>query len=97
MAFSPAAIYLTHYSRVTELKRLADDLKAGIQAHEEIARRHEGDDVSALEDGVREYLYGRMDDHGCRADTAWREEIVGQDVKLNAQGLEVWLSRLARS
>ena len=66
-------------------------------AHEEIARRHEGDDVSALEDAVREYLYGRMDDHGCRADTAWREEIVGQDVKLNAQGLEVWLSRQARS
>jgi glyoxylase-like metal-dependent hydrolase (beta-lactamase superfamily II) len=97
MAFSPAAIYLTHYSRVTELKRLADELKAGIRAHEEIARRHEGDDVPALEDAVREYLYGRMDDHGCRADTAWREEIVGQDVKLNAQGLKVWLSRLARS
>ena len=45
----------------------------------------------------RAHLYGRLDAHGCDVDPAWREEIVGQDVKLNAQGLQIWLSRLARA
>jgi glyoxylase-like metal-dependent hydrolase (beta-lactamase superfamily II) len=97
MGLAPRAIYLTHYSRVTELDRLAEDLKASIRAHEEIARRNAGGDIGALEDGVRAHLYGRLDAHGCDVDPAWREEIVGQDVKLNAQGLQIWLSRLARA
>lgn len=95
MGLSPTAIYLTHYSRVTELGRLADDLKADIRAHEAIALDN-GDDIEVLEEKIREYLYRRMDEHGCRSDTDWREEIVGQDVKLNAQGLKIWLSRRAR-
>ena len=96
MGRSPRAIYLTHYSRVTELDRLAADLKDGIRAHAEIARSNPGGDIEALEEGVRAFLYARMDAHGCEADPSWRETVVGQDVKLNAQGLKVWLSRQAR-
>lgn len=95
MSLAPKAIYLTHYSRVTELGRLAEDLKASIRAHAAIALEC-GEDIDALEERIREHLFRRMDDHGCRRDPDWREEIVGQDVKLNAQGLKVWLSRRAR-
>jgi hypothetical protein len=54
------------------------------------------DPVPALEDGLREYMYLRMDRHGCNPDPGWRESIIGDDIRLNAQGLKVWLARRSR-
>ncbi len=95
MGRSPEAIYLTHYSRVTDLRRLADDLKQDIDAFAGLARGVSGreDPVPALEDGLREHMYLRLDRHGCNPDPSWRESIIGDDIRLNAQGLKVWLAR----
>lgn len=95
MSLTPAAIYLTHYSRVVELGRLAEDLKSDVRAYAEIALALGADNEHALEDGLREQLYDRLDAHGCNPDPDWREQIVGGDIRLNAQGLAVWLSRKA--
>lgn len=98
MGRSPEAIYLTHYSRVTDVRRLADDLKQDINAYADLACGVSGrdDPVPALEDGLREYMYLRMDRHGCNPDPGWRESIIGDDIRLNAQGLKVWLARRSR-
>lgn len=95
MSLTPSAIYLTHYSRVLDLGRLAQDLKRDVRAYADMALAVGPGDEEALEARLREYLYGRLDAHGCDPDPAWREEIVGADIRLNAQGLGVWLSRQA--
>lgn len=97
MSYRPRAIYLTHYSRVTELGRLAADLHTCVDGFVAIAKRHS----AAADRGVRirqdmfEFLSERLDAHGFPRDAALRREIVGFDVELNTQGLEVWLDRSA--
>lgn len=97
MSYHPQAIYLTHYSRVTELERLANDMHVCVDAFVRIAKRH----AAAADRGARirsemfEFLSERLDAHGFARDEARRREIIGFDVELNSQGLEVWLDRPA--
>lgn len=93
MACAPEQLLLTHYSRVTDLNRLADDMHRGIDDFVEIASRHKAaeDRTNRIESDMFEYLYERMREHGVKADEARARAIVGMDVKLNTQGLEFWL------
>lgn len=97
MSYRPEAIYLTHYSRVTELERLAADLHECVDAFVAIARRHAArpDRGARIRADLFEYLSRRLDAHGFAAGEARRREIIGFDVELNSQGLEVWLDRAA--
>ena len=97
MSYRPEAIYLTHYSRVTELERLAADLHECVDAFVAIARRHAArpDRGARIRRDMFEYLSRRLDAHGFAAGEARRREIIGFDVELNSQGLEVWLDRAA--
>lgn len=97
MGYQPKAIYLTHYSRVNELARLARDLHVAVDAFVEMARRHHGKpDRGAL---IRREMAGwfdaALDRHGYTGDAATRRELLASDIDLNCQGLEVWLDRRA--
>ncbi|UCE90265.1 MAG: MBL fold metallo-hydrolase [Pseudomonadota bacterium] len=100
MGYDPEAIFLTHYSRVTELPRLAGDLHAGLDALVAMARRHanagteRGTRIAA---DMRAWLAERLAAHGCRLDAAGIDAVVTGDVRLNTQGLEVWLDRQSRA
>ncbi len=95
MSYRPRAIYLTHYSRVTEVERLAADLHDCIDGFVALARRNAGrtDRGARIREELYAYLSQRLDAHGFAADERRRRDIVGMDVELNAQGLEVWLDR----
>lgn len=94
LACAPQAMYLTHYSRVTEVARLAADLHRLIDAMVAVARAARGEGVArhveilaGLEQLVREEA----------ARQAWLPteeevlELLRMDLELNAQGLGVWL------
>jgi glyoxylase-like metal-dependent hydrolase (beta-lactamase superfamily II) len=95
VGFAPAAMLLTHYSRVTEVERLACDLRRQIGELAALGRAADGkpDRASRLRQGVRALVHGWLRDHGTRLGAAAIDEIVGVDVELNAQGLETWLDR----
>lgn len=95
MSCEPQAIFLTHFSRVTDLARLADDLRADIRAYAVLAHEAARAAVpeTALREGLRRRLFRRLDAHGVVADEAWRNEILRNDIELNTQGLLVWLER----
>ena len=95
LACEPDHIYLTHYSQITDLERLARDLHAGIEAYREMAldAEAEHDRLAALRQRMFEYLAGRLVAHGFGGDRDTMQEIIGIDVELNAQGLSVWLDR----
>jgi hypothetical protein len=42
-----------------------------------------------------DYFSDRLDEHGYQGNLARRHEFIDEDVNLNTQGLEVWLSRSA--
>ncbi|UPG84082.1 MBL fold metallo-hydrolase [Luteibacter aegosomatis] len=98
MGYEPEAMYLTHYDRVEDVARLANDLREQIDAMVAIARRHAGapDRELRIANDFAELYVGRAHRHGVALS---RDEIVGLlkiDIRLNAQGIVVWLDRGAR-
>ena len=95
MALEPEQLYLTHYSRVDDLDRLAAEMHAGIDTYVAIALEYadDPDRLAALEAGLLEYYAQRLREHGYQGDRDAVASTMGIDIPLNAQGLEVWLDR----
>ena len=93
VALKPAAMYLTHYGRVEDIDRLAGDLHAQIDAMVELG--YSADKTSDRHDILKDLLtglyLGRANAHGWSHDKQALVDIIGMDIELNAQGLEVWL------
>jgi glyoxylase-like metal-dependent hydrolase (beta-lactamase superfamily II) len=95
LARAPQRMYLTHYGCVDEVQRLGGQLLSLLQemvllgqAVRRSPARHE-----ALERGQLDLFARSLAAHGCD----WDREQIGQflaiDLKLNAQGMAVWLDR----
>ena len=92
-SFKPAGIYLTHYSRVTEVDKLAEDLHRHIYALVDITNKapDQGDErKQAIETGMTDYLLKEVRAHGCTLPDAEVKAIFATDLDLNAQGLNYW-------
>lgn len=98
LAYRPHAMFLTHYSRVAEVERLAQDLHECLDGFVALARanaEHE-DRATRLERAMSEFLDERLDAHGVDGNPTRRRELLGPDIGLNVQGLEVWLARASQ-
>jgi glyoxylase-like metal-dependent hydrolase (beta-lactamase superfamily II) len=95
MGHAPRQMFLTHYSRVTDVERLARDLHAQIDAMVAIARAHAGraDRHVRIMADLAELFIARAAAHECAFGPERVHELLAMDIELNAQGLEVWLDR----
>jgi glyoxylase-like metal-dependent hydrolase (beta-lactamase superfamily II) len=98
MACNPKQLYLTHYSRVRDLDRLAADMHAGIDAFAEIALKNkDADDLhAAIQPEMSAHLKRLARDHGYQGDAAVLQSILEIDIVLNTKGLVSWLQRLKK-
>jgi glyoxylase-like metal-dependent hydrolase (beta-lactamase superfamily II) len=99
LSFEPEAMLLTHYSRVTGVRRLGATLLARVDELARLGRELAGapDRAARLRTGVRELFLAWARDHGTPLSPERIQELLALDVELNAQGLEVWLDRGHRS
>lgn len=97
--YDPLCVYLTHYSRVENIPKLAGDLHRRLDEFVAIAKRHvDSDDrTAAMAAAIRAYMKDELDAHGFTGDDDVREAVLGPDIDLNAQGLDVWLNRLRKN
>lgn len=95
MALELRQVYLTHYSRVADLPRLAADMHEVIDGFVAIALDNaDADDRGAsMREQMFDYLAARIEAHGFEGDREAIGDIINADVALNVQGLEVWLDR----
>jgi len=95
VALKPAAMHLTHYGRVENVAKLADDLHTQIDAMVAIARAAHGkpDRHAVLMDALTELYATRAAAHGWTRGRAALVALLGMDIELNAQGLGVWLDQ----
>ncbi len=96
LACRPDALYLTHFSRVTDIQRLGDDLHRLIEAHIAVAERERaaGPERGVLIlDGLWALMDAEASRQGWRLDAKQRREVLGMDIELNAQGLDYWLDQ----
>ena len=95
LALKPSACFLTHYARVADLERLAEDLHGDLVAFAEIARRaagaaHREREIARL---MKAYLFARLDEHRFPDAPKRRAAALAMDIELNAKGLCAWLDR----
>jgi glyoxylase-like metal-dependent hydrolase (beta-lactamase superfamily II) len=99
---APRAMILTHYSRVTDVERLARELLEQVRALVGLARSVNQSPGAAatrharLVAALEEYFVERARKKGCRPPPEEVKRLLALDVELNAQGLEVWLDRARR-
>ncbi len=92
--YRPEAAFLTHFSEVRDVPRLAANLHRLIDAYAALGRHHQNDGDKRLAN-----LHGGMQrlivDEGRRQGLPYSDErileVLGMDIELNAQGLESWL------
>lgn len=98
LGYEPQALYLTHYSRVTDVPRLAELLRLQVHEFVRIARTHRDatDRHEAISVGLRALWLELLRRHGCTRPEARLDEVLGADLELNTQGLIAWLDRQRR-
>ena len=96
---APRAMLLTHYSSVTEIERLAGELRRQIGELASLGRAADGkpDRALRLRQGMRELVLGWVRDHETPLATDEVEALLAVDIDLNTQGLEAWLDRDKRA
>ena len=99
---APQALYLTHFGRVDQVGRVAAQFLAALDAFEQggvaAQARHPGDAPAceaALRTLVDTTLLTAARDAGATVPDDVARALLATDITLNAQGLQVWLSRAA--
>lgn len=97
IALSPAAIFLTHWGRVTgrvtELPRLAADLHEFLDRFVALAHAAPGSGTTAqawLKTAMGDLLWTRLQGHGWAGTQSQALALLANDLELNAQGLLYW-------
>lgn len=98
VAKAPRQILLTHYGAVTAVAHCAEQLYAQIDASCAIAERHQAlaagaERCAAIERELTDYIAAQLAEQRPDLDTAAHLALLAMDINLNAQGLDVWLSR----
>ena len=93
MQLNPQQLFLTHFSRVRDLPRLATDLHKRIDDFVAIAERHanDADRTTAMHASMFTYFLDELRDHGYEKETDRLHAILDLDINLNTMGLEFWL------
>jgi len=93
MQSEPQCMYLTHFGRVTDTSRLAQQMLDGVHKLEEIALRHESatDRTEKMLQEQKAWLFALCREHGVTLSDEELLAVVWDDVVLNTQGMEYWL------
>jgi len=95
----PECMYLTHYGRVGDVARLGVLLMEQVDAMVEIATAHAAaaDRQTRIKEAIGRLYRARLRIQGSALADSQIDELLAVDVELNAQGLGVWLDRVAKA
>jgi glyoxylase-like metal-dependent hydrolase (beta-lactamase superfamily II) len=94
LGLKPGAVYVTHYSQLRDIARMADDMHRLVDAYVGLARRQQDAGASRhqrLKAGMTDIILGEAQRYEWRLPREDVLEIFDGDIELNAQGLAIWL------
>jgi glyoxylase-like metal-dependent hydrolase (beta-lactamase superfamily II) len=101
IALSPERIYLTHYGEIGNPKETAEKLSRYIDEFATIAKASGGtpgkERVADILNSLKEWMMNELQSHDCRHSPEIIEQLMSMDLRLDAQGLDVWLTRLEQT
>jgi glyoxylase-like metal-dependent hydrolase (beta-lactamase superfamily II) len=95
LSFKPEQMFLTHFGRVADVERCANDLHKQIYAMVAFVQNCAGEANRhvALKKMLGDFYSARARLHGCAMTHEHVCDLLAMDIELNAQGLEVWMDR----
>jgi len=89
----PENMYLTHFGRVQDVQRLADDMISSVEQFATFGEQFDGDEnrQQGIRSAMMEWLMARARRHGVVYSDDKLREVFANDVILNTQGIEFWL------
>jgi glyoxylase-like metal-dependent hydrolase (beta-lactamase superfamily II) len=93
LAKKPKNMYLTHFGRVQDIDRLANDMVSGVRQFAAFGEEMDGQDdrESVIQGAMMEWLVTRARSHGVTSTDDMLRDVLAGDVALNTQGIEFWL------
>lgn len=93
LAKKPKNMYLTHFGRVQDIDRLANDMISGVRQFAAFGEEMDAldDRESAIQGAMMEWLVTRARSHGVTSTDDMLRDVLAGDVALNTQGIEFWL------
>lgn len=93
VAVQPDCMYLTHYGRVENVKALAQKMILAVNEMASIGERYEhaSGRGAKIEAAVEEWLLAGLREHGVTMPEQVCLQILQDDIRLNASGIECWL------
>jgi glyoxylase-like metal-dependent hydrolase (beta-lactamase superfamily II) len=91
----PEVVYLTHYGKVTDVERQAEQVLRQLDAMVELAHSAHGSPErgSRLRTALRSLYVAEMVACGIDEAQSLADRLLAIDIELNAQGLEIWLDQ----
>lgn len=98
MALHPEQAFLTHYGRIRNLSHHASQLHELIDTFVNIVQQAAEiqDRQPIIVKALQDLLWERLITHGCTLARDVALSILQTDIRLNAQGLEIWLEQIIR-
>jgi len=99
MSLQPEQIYLTHFGMVKPTNDVVKQLKESIQVFVRIALEHKHEKeqrTKRIQHAIKQYLLDELAKTSCKLTRQESDMLIDNDTLLNAQGLDVWLSRQTR-
>jgi glyoxylase-like metal-dependent hydrolase (beta-lactamase superfamily II) len=100
MTYSPTCLYLTHFGRVTDVSRLAENLHLQIDQLVDLARAIKGEEEERhhiLVEQVQHLIETQLISHADGLpDLSCCLDLLTNDITLGVMGLEVWLARMQK-
>ena len=100
MSLQPKTMYLTHFGAIIPTPEIVKQLKRSVRKFSNIALDAQDfvateaeTRVDYIQQKLKDYLLSTIDDMGAEHTREFYEKNIEFDTKLNAQGLDVWLSR----
>lgn len=89
-SYQPKHMYLTHYGQVGDVSSLADQLACRLKQHAELGRANADAGEAGLAGILGDALFADYQSDGGQLTRAVFDDVLGMDLKLNAQGLIFW-------
>ena len=99
LSHNPKNIYLTHFGRITEIEKLAQELKQDIAKYAEMTKQYLNieDSEIKIRNDITHYLQERLRPNYTEEEIKQFTQLLQPDLSLNAAGLKVWLTRLEKA
>lgn len=100
MSYQPDTMYLTHFGAIEPTTKMAERLTTSVKEIKAIALKAKDiteNRIEYFQQQLMELVLAKLAEMKCEQSVEFQSDVMTMDLKLNAQGMDVWLKRLTKT